>query len=50
MTGTAATQAEEFFKIYGLEVVAIPTNRPMIRVDEKDLLFRTKADKEQALL
>ena len=50
MTGTAATQAEEFFKIYGLEVVAIPTNRPMIRVDEKDLLFRTKADKEQALV
>ena len=50
MTGTAATQAEEFFKIYGLEVVAIPTNRPMIRVDEKDLLFRTKAVKEQALV
>lgn len=50
MTGTAATQAEEFSRIYGLEVVAIPTNRPMIRVDEKDKLFRTKAEKEQALL
>ena len=50
MTGTAATQAAEFFKIYGLEVMAIPTNLPMIRVDEKDLLFRTKAEKEQALI
>jgi preprotein translocase subunit SecA len=50
MTGTAATQAEEFFKIYGLQVVAIPTNRPVIRVDEKDILFRTKGEKEQALL
>jgi preprotein translocase subunit SecA len=50
MTGTAATQAEEFFKIYRLEVVVIPTNRPVIRVDEKDMLFRTKAEKEQALL
>jgi preprotein translocase subunit SecA len=50
MTGTAATQADEFFKIYGLEVVAIPTNRPMIRVDEKDILFRTKAAKEEALV
>ncbi len=50
MTGTAATQAEEFFKIYGLEVVAIPTNRPMIRIDEKDVLFRTRAEKERALI
>jgi len=50
MTGTAATQAAEFFKIYGLEVVAIPTNRPVIRVDEKDILFRTKAEKESALI
>ncbi len=49
MTGTAATQAEEFLKIYGLEVVSIPTNRPVIRRDGKDILFRTKGEKEQAL-
>ncbi len=40
MTGTAMTEQEEFFKIYGLEVVAIPTHRPMIREDDADLVFR----------
>ena len=39
MTGTAMTEQEEFFKIYGLEVVSIPTHRPMIREDEADLVF-----------
>ena len=50
MTGTAATQAEEFRKIYGLEVEVIPTNRPVIRVDHPDVLFRTKQEKERAVV
>jgi len=50
MTGTAATQALEFEKIYGLRVEAIPTNKPVIRVDHPDALFLTKRDKEQAVL
>ena len=50
MTGTAATQAEEFREIYGLEVEAIPTNRPVVRVDEPDAVFPTKAEKEAAVL
>ncbi|HWP63686.1 MAG TPA: preprotein translocase subunit SecA, partial [Candidatus Binatia bacterium] len=45
MTGTAMTEAEEFHKIYNLEVVAIPTHKPMIRVDEPDLVFRTEKGK-----
>jgi preprotein translocase subunit SecA len=48
MTGTAATQAMEFQTVYGLHVEAIPTNRPVIRVDHTDRLFPTKAEKEQA--
>ncbi len=50
MTGTAATQAAEFFQIYELEVVAVPTNRPVIRVDHPDVLFRSKQEKERALI
>ncbi len=50
MTGTALTEQEEFFKIYGLEVVAIPTHRPMIRADEADLVFRTENAKFEALI
>jgi preprotein translocase subunit SecA len=50
MTGTALTEQEEFFKIYGLEVVAIPTHRPMIREDHADLVFRTEHDKFNALI
>ena len=50
MTGTAATQSLEFQKVYGLRVEKIPTNRPVIRVDHPDALFRTKAEKEQAVL
>ncbi len=42
MTGTAATQADEFRLVYGLEVEVIPTNRPMIRVDHPDVLFATE--------
>jgi preprotein translocase subunit SecA len=50
MTGTALTQAEEFHEIYKLEVVVIPTNKPMIRVDEKDLVFRTEKGKFNAVV
>lgn len=50
MTGTALTQAGEFEQVYGLNVVPIPTNRPVIRVDEPDLVFRCKAAKEQTLV
>ena len=49
MTGTAATQAIEFRTVYGLYVETIPTHRPMIRVDHPDMLFPTKAEKEQAV-
>jgi preprotein translocase subunit SecA len=45
MTGTAATEAEEFGDIYGLNVVSIPTNVPVARVDEDDAIFRTMAEK-----
>ena len=45
MTGTAMTEAEEFHKIYKLEVVAIPTHRPMIRDDEPDLVYRNENGK-----
>ncbi|MBX3028667.1 MAG: preprotein translocase subunit SecA [Chloroflexi bacterium] len=50
MTGTAMTEQEEFFKIYGLEVVAIPTHRPMVREDDADLVFRTENAKFEALI
>src|SRR5258707_10516261 len=49
MTGTAATQADELRTFYGLEVDVIPTNRPVIRADEPDVVFPTKAAKEQAV-
>ncbi len=50
MTGTALTEAQEFEEIYGLDVVEIPTNRPMIRVDHHDIVYRTEAGKYQAVL
>jgi len=50
MTGTAMTEAEEFHKIYQLEVVAIPTHRPMIREDYPDLVFKNEASKFNALI
>ncbi|WP_108813876.1 preprotein translocase subunit SecA [Loktanella sp. Alg231-35] len=45
MTGTAATEAEEFQEIYGLGVVEVPTNRPIARADEDDQVYRTAAEK-----
>ncbi|MFN2484529.1 MAG: preprotein translocase subunit SecA [Candidatus Limnocylindria bacterium] len=50
MTGTAETEAEEFSKIYDLEVVVIPTHRPMIRDDFADLVFRTQNGKWNAVI
>jgi len=50
MTGTAATQADEFRMVYGLDVEVIPTNRPVIRVDYPDELFDTKREKERAVI
>ncbi len=50
MTGTAATEADEFRRIYNLDVVTIPTNRPMIRVDEGDLVFKTEKAKFAAVV
>ncbi|MDC9826539.1 preprotein translocase subunit SecA [Devosia sp. ZB163] len=49
MTGTAATEAEEFGDIYGLNVVSIPTNVTVKRVDEDDAIFRTAAEKFEAI-
>ena len=48
MTGTAATEADEFREIYGMEVVVIPTNEPMVRDDRNDLIFKTEKAKYQA--
>lgn len=48
MTGTADTEAAEFKQIYGLEVIVIPTNKPMIRLDESDKVFRTRKEKYAA--
>ncbi len=50
MTGTAETEAEEFAKIYNLEVVVIPTNRPMVRDDYADLVFASRDGKWQAVV
>ncbi|MBR6532710.1 preprotein translocase subunit SecA [Candidatus Saccharibacteria bacterium] len=49
MTGTAFTEAEEFQQIYALDVIQIPPNRPIIRVDKDDLIFKTKAGKLRAI-
>ena len=50
MTGTAATEAEEFMQIYGLGVVEVPTNEPVARVDEHDQVFRTAREKYEAII
>jgi preprotein translocase subunit SecA len=50
MTGTAKTEEEEFIKIYGLDVVVIPTNKPMIRVDNPDVVYRTEQGKFRAVV
>ena len=50
MTGTAETEESEFHQIYGLDVLVIPTNRPIARDDRDDLIFRTKREKYQAIM
>ncbi|MEW6507827.1 MAG: preprotein translocase subunit SecA [Bacteroidota bacterium] len=50
MTGTAETEESEFYQIYKLEVIVIPTNKPVIRIDEDDAIFRTKREKYNAII
>ena len=50
MTGTAETEASELYDIYKLEVIVIPTNRPIIRQDEKDFVFKTQREKYKAVI
>ena len=50
MTGTAATEAEEFWKIYKLEVLSVPTNNPVMRSDHGDLIYRDQAAKYNAVV
>lgn len=50
MTGTAETEAGEFWSIYKLDVVVIPTNKPIVRKDEDDLIYKTKAAKMMAVI
>ncbi|HOV92846.1 MAG TPA: preprotein translocase subunit SecA [Candidatus Kapabacteria bacterium] len=50
MTGTAETEAAEFQKIYNLDVIVIPTNKPIIREDRDDLIYRTKREKYNAII
>ena len=50
MTGTAFTEAEEFQQIYALDVIQIPPNRPIIRIDKDDLIFRTEAGKLRTIV
>ncbi|OGZ57322.1 MAG: preprotein translocase subunit SecA [Candidatus Spechtbacteria bacterium RIFCSPHIGHO2_01_FULL_43_30] len=50
MTGTAMTSAEEFDRVYKIEIVSIPTNKPMIRKDSPDFVFRSRAGKMRAMV
>ncbi|MBL8774049.1 MAG: preprotein translocase subunit SecA [Phenylobacterium sp.] len=50
MTGTAATEAQEFIDIYKMDVAEIPTNRPVARIDEDDEVYRTSREKNQAII
>jgi preprotein translocase subunit SecA len=50
MTGTAQTEATEFLEIYGLEVISIPTNKPVIRKDLNDLVYKTEEEKFEAVV
>ena len=50
MTGTAMTEANEFMKIYGLDVVAVPTNRPMQRINHPDVIYRSEKEKWDAVI
>ncbi len=49
MTGTAVTSSEEFYKVYGLNTVVVPTNKPAIRKDHEDLIFQTESGKMKAI-
>ncbi|GIK79810.1 MAG: preprotein translocase subunit SecA [Pseudorhodoplanes sp.] len=49
MTGTAMTEADEFLDIYGLEVIEVPTNRPLVRDDQDDEVYRTNTEKYRAI-
>ena len=50
MTGTAETEAAELWNIYKLDVVTIPTNVPMVRKDQQDLVYKTKREKYKAVI
>ena len=50
MTGTAVTEAPEFAKIYDLDVIEVPTNRPLVRLEEPDAIYRTEAEKYRAIV
>ena len=50
MTGTAETEAEEFRKIYGLDVIVVPTNHPMVRKDHPDVVYKTQREKYEAVI
>jgi len=50
MTGTAETEAQELWDIYELDVMIIPTNRPITRADKQDLVYRTKREKYNAVI
>jgi len=50
MTGTAMTEADEFLDIYNLEVIEVPTNMPMVRIDDDDEVYRTAAEKYRSIL
>lgn len=50
MTGTAMTEADEFLKIYGLDVISVPTNRPMQRINMTDVIYRTEREKWNAVI
>ena len=50
MTGTAATEEQEFRDIYGMDVVTIPTNRPVIRIDHEDAVYKTQKEKYKAVV
>lgn len=50
MTGTALTEEKEFREIYGMDVIAIPTNRPVIRIDHQDAMYKTRKEKLRAIV
>ena len=50
MTGTALTEEQEFRDIYGMDVIEIPTNRPVARIDKEDVVYMTKKEKFRAVV